>query len=198
VNDVKTDAARQQPVGELRPDAVAGPVAGSRRRLWGIATLVTLPILLGMALFWAPEDANQGAAQRIFYIHVPSAWIGFLAFFVVFVGSIAFLATGKRKWDDLASSSAEVGVVFTTAVLVTGPLWGRPVWGVYWTWDPRLTSFLMLWLIYLSYIVPPVRSCRSKGGFEVLGIVGFDVDSTLGPLAVWHLTQFVVERRPAA
>lgn len=201
MNDVKTDAARQQPVGELRPDAVAGPLAGSRRRLWGIATLVTLPILLGMALFWAPEDANQGAAQRIFYIHVPSAWIGFLAFFVVFVGSIAFLATGKRKWDDLASSSAEVGVVFTTAVLVTGPLWGRPVWGVYWTWDPRLTSFLMLWLIYLSYIVlrgyvpEPIRRARFSA---VLGIVGFlDVPIVYLSARWWrseHPTNFVVDR----
>jgi len=80
----------------------------------GTLTLISLPILLGMAFFYAPEDANQGAAQRIFYIHVPSAWIGFLAFAVVFVASIAFLATGRRKWDDVASSSAEVGVIFTT------------------------------------------------------------------------------------
>jgi len=78
-----------------------------------------MPVLLAMALVYAPEDANQGAAQRIFYIHVPSAWIGFLAFAVVFVGSIAFLATGKRRWDDIAASSAEIGVIFTTGVLVT-------------------------------------------------------------------------------
>jgi heme exporter protein C len=199
VNDVKTDAL-QQPVGELRPDARAGAPSGSRRRLWGIATLVTLPILLAMAFFYAPEDANQGAAQRIFYIHVPSAWIGFLAFAVVFAGSIAFLKSGRRVWDDLASSSAEVGVVFTTAVLITGPLWGRPVWGVYWTWDPRLTSFLMLWLIYLSYIVlrgyvpEPVRRAKFSA---VLGIVGFlDVPIVYLSARWWrseHPTQFVVE-----
>ena len=93
---MKTDAL-QEPVGELRPDAVAGPSSGSRRRLWGIATLVTLPVLLGVGFFYAPEDANQGAAQRIFYIHVPSAWIGFLAFLVVVVASIAVLAPGKAK-----------------------------------------------------------------------------------------------------
>jgi heme exporter protein C len=195
---VKTDAL-QQPVGELRPDAT-GDARDSRRRRWGIATLVMFPILLAMAFLWAPEDANQGAAQRIFYIHVPSAWIGFLAFLVVFVASIAFLKTGRRKYDDIASSSAEVGVIFTTGVLVTGPLWGRPVWGVYWTWDPRLTSFLMLWLIYLSYIVlrgyvpEPIRRAKFSA---VLGIVGFlDVPIVYLSARWWrseHPTQFVIE-----
>ena len=196
--DVKTDAL-QQPVGEHRPEG-ARSRASSRRRLWGILTAISFPILLAMALFYAPEDLNQGAAQRIFYIHVPSAWIGFLAFFVVFAASIAFLRTGKRKWDDMAASSAEVGVIFTSGVLVTGPLWGRPVWGVYWTWDPRLTSFLMLWLIYLSYIVlrgyvpEPVRRAKFSA---VLGIVGFlDVPIVYLSARWWrseHPTQFVVE-----
>jgi len=196
---VKTDAL-QQPAGELRPDVAPGSARRTRRRLWGTLTLISLPILLGMAFFYAPEDANQGAAQRIFYIHVPSAWIGFLAFAVVFVASIAFLATGRRKWDDVASSSAEVGVIFTTAVLITGPLWGRPVWGVYWTWDPRLTSFLMLWLIYLSYLVlrgyvpEPIRRAKFSA---VLGIVGFlDVPIVYLSARWWrseHPTQFVVE-----
>ena len=196
--DVKTDAL-QQPVGEHRPQTVRSR-ADARRRLWGILTAISFPILLAMALFYAPEDANQGPAQRIFYIHVPSAWIGFLAFFVVFVASVAFLRTGKRKWDDMAASSAEVGVIFTTGVLVTGPLWGRPVWGVYWTWDPRLTSFLMLWLIYLSYIVlrgyvpEPIRRAKFSA---VLGIVGFlDVPIVYLSARWWrseHPTQFVVE-----
>ena len=196
---MKTDAL-QQPAGELRPDVAPGSARRTRRRLWGTLTLISLPILLGMAFFYAPEDANQGAAQRIFYIHVPSAWIGFLAFAVVFVASVAFLATGRRKWDDVASSSAEVGVIFTTAVLITGPLWGRPVWGVYWTWDPRLTSFLMLWLIYLSYIVlrgyvpEPIRRAKFSA---VLGIVGFlDVPIVYLSARWWrseHPTQFVVE-----
>jgi heme exporter protein C len=195
--DVKTDAL-QQPVGEHRQ--AARSTASSRRRLWGILTAISFPVLLAMAFLYAPEDANQGAAQRIFYIHVPSAWIGFLAFFVVFIASIAFLRTGKRKWDDMAASSAEVGVIFTTGVLITGPLWGRPVWGVYWTWDPRLTSFLMLWLIYLSYIVlrgyvpEPIRRAKFSA---VLGIVGFlDVPIVYLSARWWrseHPTQFVVE-----
>src|SRR3990172_1052119 len=170
--DLKTETA-QSPVRERGPAEAPG---SPRRKLWGALTIASLLLLLAMAFFYAPEDANQGAAQRIFYIHVPSAWIGFLAFFVVFVGSIAFLSTGKRSWDDVAAASAEIGVIFTSAVLITGPLWGRPVWGVYWTWDPRLTSFLMLWLIYLSYLVlrgyvpEPVRRAKYAA---VLGIVGF-------------------------
>ncbi|GBC86093.1 Heme exporter protein C [bacterium HR12] len=174
--------------------------AARTRRLWGLLAAISLTVLLAMAFWYAPEDANQGPVQRIFYIHVPSAWIGFLAFAVVFVASIAFLATGARRFDELAASSAEVGVVFTTAVLITGPLWGRPVWGIYWTWDPRLTSFLMLWLIYLSYLVlrgyvpEPIRRARFSA---VLGIVGFlDVPIVYLSARWWrseHPTQFVVE-----
>lgn len=187
-------------------DRTQRPAAGvlgrpATRRLLGVLTLVTMAVLLFMAFVFAPEDAVQGPAQRIFYIHVPSAWIGFLAFFVVFVSSIAFLATGERKYDDMASSSAEVGVVFTSAVLITGPLWGRPVWGVYWTWDPRLTSFLMLWLIYLSYLVlrgyvpDPARRARFSA---VIGIVGFlDVPIVYLSVRWWrseHPLQLVFER----
>jgi len=180
----------------------ARPTAGSRRRrVLGALTLSSLPVLLFMALVFAPEDSKQGPAQRIFYIHVPSAWIGFLAFFVVFATSIAFLATGKRRYDDVAAASAEVGVIFTTGVLITGPLWGRPVWGVYWTWDPRLTSFLMLWLIYLSYLVlrgyvpDPARRARFSA---VLGIVGFfDVPIVYLSVRWWrseHPLQLVFQR----
>lgn len=193
-----TETAEQMQAG-AEP---TGPVVPSRRRrALGAATVVAVPILLLAGLLLAPEDAKQGPAQRIFYIHVPSAWIGFLAFFVVFVTSIAFLTTGKRKYDDVAAASAEVGVIFTTGVLITGPLWGRPVWGVYWTWDPRLTSFLMLWLIYLSYLVlrgyvpDPARRARFSA---VLGIVGFlDVPIVYLSVRWWrseHPLQLIFER----
>jgi heme exporter protein C len=129
-----------------------------------------------LALAWAPEDRLQGPSQRIFYIHVPAAWIGMLAFAVVFMASIAYLGTRNARWDRVAASSAEVGVVFTTGVMVTGPLWARPVWGVYWDWDPRLTSYFVLFLLYLSYLVlrsyieEPTRRARYAA---VLGIVAF-------------------------
>jgi heme exporter protein C len=198
--DVRTDAPSAQ-VETVPTDGVRSPDASRWRKPLGIAALVMIPVLMYLGLVFAPEDAQQGPAQRIFYIHVPAAWIGFLAFFVVFVSSIAFLVTKKRRYDDIASSSAEVGVIFTTGVLVTGPLWGRPVWGVYWTWDPRLTSFLMLWLIYLSYLVlrgyvsdPQRRATYSA----VLGIVGFlDVPIVYLSVRWWrseHPLQLVFER----
>ena len=158
-------------------------------------------MLLVLALFVAPQDAVQGPAQRIFYIHVPSAWVGFLAFFVVFFASIRLLMTGDRRFDDIASASAAVGMVFTTAVLITGPLWARSVWGVYWTWDPRLTSFLLLWLIYLSYLVlrgyvpEPERRARYSA---VVGIVGFlDVPIVYLSVRWWraeHPSQLIFTR----
>jgi heme exporter protein C len=184
------------------PQTAERPSAGDRRRrALGMSAVASLAILAILALFVAPQDAAQGPAQRIFYIHVPSAWVGFLAFFVVFVASIRFLATGERRFDDVASASASVGLVFTTAVLITGPLWGRPVWGVYWTWDPRLTSFLLLWLIYLSYVVlrgyvpEPERRARYAA---VVGIVGFlDVPIVYLSVRWWraqHPTQLIFAR----
>jgi heme exporter protein C len=152
-------------------------LAGDRfLRLHAWVTAFALAALLVGALVLAPTDRLQGPAQRIFYIHVPAAWIGMLAFLVVFVASIAYLVTRSSRWDLLAASSAEVGVVFTTGVMVTGPLWARPVWGVYWDWDPRLTSFFVLWLLYLSYLIlrsyvpEPARRARYSA---VLGIVAF-------------------------
>ena len=139
-------------------------------------TALSMAVLLLGALVWAPTDRLQGDVQRIFYIHVPAAWVGMLAFAVVFVASIAYLVTRSARWDRLAASSAEVGVVFTTGVMVTGPLWARPTWGVYWDWDPRLTSFFVLWLLYVSYLVlrsyvtEPTRRARYSA---VLGIIAF-------------------------
>jgi len=106
------------------------------------------------AVFFTPLEAKQGAAQKIFYIHVPAAWVAFLAFFLVAVASGVYLWIQDQRLDRFAESSAEVGVVFTTVVLITGPLWAKPIWGTYWAWwDVRLVSTLFLWFIYVSYIV---------------------------------------------
>ena len=105
------------------------------------------------ALFLAPSERTMGLVQRIFYFHVPSAWTAFVAFLIVFIANIAYLTRRRPHWDWLAVSAAEVGLAFCTVVLVTGPLWARPVWGIWWTWDARLTSTLVLWLLYLSYLL---------------------------------------------
>jgi len=141
-----------------------------------IVVLAALAVFAYFAFVFAPEDELQGAMQRIFYIHVPSAWICFVGFGVTFASSIAYLSSRKEKWDTIAASSAEIGTLFTTVVLATGMMWGHAIWGVYWTWEPRLTSFLVLWLMYLGYLavrayVPdPARRARFSA---VIGIIAF-------------------------
>ena len=130
-------------------------------------------------MFFVAREATAamgGDLQRIFYVHVPSAWLAYLAFAIVFVSSIAYLRTENRRWDLLAHSAAEIGVVFTSLVLITGPIWARPVWGTWWQWDARLTSTLVLWLVYAGYLLlrglstEPSRSGRLAA---IVGIVGF-------------------------
>jgi len=105
------------------------------------------------ALFLAPDEKTMHVIQRIFYFHVPS-WIAmFIAFSIVFIANIAYLSTRKATWDCLGVSAAEVGVVCCTIGLATGPLWARPVWGIWWTWDARLTTTFILWLLYISYLL---------------------------------------------
>jgi len=127
------------------------------KRLFPILSIITAILLayaLYQALVVAPTDALQGDVYRIIYYHVPSAWTAFLLFLINFVASIVYLIRRNRKADMIALVSAEVGVVFCTVVLVTGPLWARPVWGIWWApGDIRLTSTLVLWLIYVSYLV---------------------------------------------
>ena len=118
-----------------------------------IVTALLLSFALYEALIVAPTEATMGDVQRIFYYHVPSAWTAFLLFLINFVASVIYLIRRNPKADILALVSAEVGVVFCTVVLITGPIWARPVWGIWWTWDLRLTLTLVLWLIYVSYLV---------------------------------------------
>src|ERR1700694_2863586 len=114
-------------------------------------------LLLGygfyQAMYVAPTESTMGDVQRIFYYHLPSAWVAFLLFFVNFLASVWYLVRRTNGADALALASAEVGVSFCTIVLITGPIWARPIWGIWWTWDARLTSTLVLWLIYVSYLV---------------------------------------------
>ena len=128
------------------------------------------------AAFFTPLEALQGGAQKIFYIHVPAAWVAFLAFGLVAIASGVYLWLRDARLDRFAESSAEVGVVFTTVVLITGPLWAKPIWGAWWAWwDVRLVSTLFLWFIYVAYIVlrGAVESAELRARYSaVLGILG--------------------------
>jgi heme exporter protein C len=131
-----------------------------------VVTALLLSFALYEALIGAPTERSMGDVQRIFYYHVPSAWTAFLLFSINFVASITYLINRRPAADILALTTAEVGVVFLTVNLVTGPIWARPVWGIWWTWDWRLTSTLVMWLIYVSYLL--LRRFSSGGETPVL------------------------------
>ena len=112
-----------------------------------------MALTLYLVYMWVPTEQNLGVSQRIFYFHVPLGWIGMISIMVVAVASIMHLVTGRQKWDDLAYSTAEIGIIFASLILVTGAIWGKPVWGVWWTWDAKLTTTLVLWFIYVGYLM---------------------------------------------
>ena len=130
------------------------PLPALRIRPWlGIASLVAALIATYMALFWSPKDAVQGDVFRIFYVHVPSAWLAYLAFVVVFIASVGWLWTKRPFFDAVAVASAEIGVLFTGMTLMLGSLWARPTWGVWWTWEPRLITTAVMFTMYVGYLL---------------------------------------------
>lgn len=145
---------------------------------YGLVWLTGAAIAAAMfAIFlYVPTEKTEGMVQRIMYFHIPSAWLAFFAFFIVFVCSILFLWKKEREWDIYAHASAEVGIVFCSLVLITGPIWAKPIWGAWWVWDARLTSTLVLWLIYVAYLM--LRAQTEAGSMRaryaaVIGIAGF-------------------------
>ena len=155
--------------------------------IFAIVTAGLLTFALYEALVVAPTEQTMGDVQRIFYYHVPSAWTAFLLFFINFGASLVYLIKRNTRADILALVSAEVGVVFCTVVLVTGPIWARPVWGIWWTWDMRLTLTLVLWLIYVSYLVLRRFSSGSQTPLiaAVLAIFGA-LDVPLVYFSIWY------------
>lgn len=157
-----------------------------------LVTLVWMLVALYMIFLYAPQELTMGEVQRIFYVHVPSAWTAFLAYFVVFLGSVGYLWKRSQLADDVAHAAAEVGFIFCTCVLVTGPLWAKPVWGIWWTWDARLTSTFILWLLFIAYLMLRAYLAdpnRAAVLAAVVGIIGF-VDVIIDYMSIrWWRTQ---------
>ncbi len=155
-------------------------------------TVVWMIVALYMIFLYAPQETTMGEVQRIFYQHVPAAWTSFVAYFIIFVGSVVYLWKRTKFADDLAYAAAEVGFVFCTCVLVTGPLWAKPVWGIWWTWDARLTSTFILWLLFIAYLMLRtylINPGRAEVLGAVVGIIGF-VDVIVDYMAIrWWRTQ---------
>lgn len=143
--------------------------------LLAVSAGLLMTAALAAIFIYVPTDRVQGIVQRIFYFHVPLALVTFLAFGVTAFASVGYLWTRNRRWDHWAYASAEVGVVFCSLVLITGPIWAKPIWGTWWTWDARLTTTLILWLIYAGYLMLRGLTAHSEQGARyaaVLGIVG--------------------------
>ena len=126
-----------------------------------LASAALMGVTLYLIYLWAPTEQNLGISQRIFYFHVPLAWIGMLSMVVVAVASVLYLATGRDRWDSLAYATAELGVVFASLILVTGVIWAKGDLGWWWTWDAKLTTTLILWFIYVGYLM--IRSYAPAG-----------------------------------
>jgi heme exporter protein C len=121
--------------------------------LYWTATAAAFTAATAMAVSYAPTEATMGPIQKVFYVHLPSAINTFVAFLVVFVASVGYLVQRKGWWDDLGAAAAKAGVLLCTVVLATGMIWGKGAWGAWWTWSPRLTFSLLLWLLYVVYLL---------------------------------------------
>ena len=151
-----------------------------------LVVLTWLLVALYMIFFYAPTELTMGNVQRIFYIHVSSAITALLAYGCVAVGSVGYLWKRSQRADDWAYATAEVGFVFCTCVLVTGPLWAKPVWGIWWTWDARLTSTFVLWLLFISYLMLRnylLNPARAAVLAAVVTVIGF-ADSVFDYLSI--------------
>jgi heme exporter protein C len=141
----------------------------------GILSLLGMMVSIWMIFLYAPTDAVQGQPQRIFYFHVPLAWLGMLGFVIVAIAGIGYLVKKDERWDWAARASAESGAFFITLALITGSIWGKTIWGTWWTWDARLTTTLILWFIYIGYLMLRSymgRTHASARAGAVLAIIG--------------------------
>ena len=165
-----TDSMARADVGT--DSGKSGILKFTPRKAVGVVSLTLMLITLYMIFAVAPTDANLGNVQRALYIHVPIAIISLLAFVAVFVGSVMFLRNRNRRWDNMAVAAGEVGFVYVSLALITGILWARPVWNVWWTWEPRLTLTLVLWFIYAGYLMVRAFTPNQQKAAVLSAVVG--------------------------
>ncbi|GAC1424120.1 MAG: cytochrome c biogenesis protein CcsA [Ktedonobacteraceae bacterium] len=184
-NKETTEVARRQASGKVSKERL--PLVSL---ILGGLAFVSIMIAIPMAFLYAPTDEVQGPAQRIFYFHVPIAWIGMLAFVVMAIASIGYLWKRDERWDWTARAAAEIGTVFITLTLITGSIWGRTTWGTWWSWDPKLTASLILWFMYIGYLMVRSymgRTPASANAGAVLAIIGvFDVPIIYEAVNLWR------------
>jgi heme exporter protein C len=164
---------------------------GTKATYWlGFITLTTMTAAIFMVFVYVPTEAEQGIVQRIFYFHVPCAWVAFAAFALVAISGVFYLWFGQEVWDDLGYAAAEVGMLFCTLVLITGSIWAKPIWGTWWTWDSRLTTTLVLWLLYAGYLALRVMGDEVPQVGRLAAVVGIvaaaDVPVIIVSVRLWR------------
>ena len=156
----------------------------------GLSAMALMLASLFMIFEYVPTEADEGIVQRIFYFHVPCAWVAFAAFGLVAIAGILYLWLGDQIWDDLGYASAETGMVFCTLMLVSGSLWARPIWGVWWTWDSRLTTTFILWLMYGGYLMLRASADDTAQVARFAAVVGLvaalDVPIVIASVRLWR------------
>jgi len=144
---------------------------------WSLSVIIILSIINILNIIYnTPMVPDQHWAQKIFYVHVPSAWVGFLSYFIVMISGFMYLTSRENRWDNIGLAASEIGTLFMVLVLITGPIWATPIWGQPWVWEPRLVTTLILFLIYIGYFM--IRAYggyieRMKRNAAALGIVAF-------------------------
>lgn len=165
-------------------------MARSVSTIAGLLTLALMLTAIFMVFGWVPNEAEQGLVQRIFYFHVACAWVAFAAFALVAIGGIFYLWLGQAVFDNLSYAAAETGMLFCTLVLITGSIWARPIWGTWWTWDSRLTTTLILWLLYGGYLLlrgmsdPTPQVARFAAVFGIVAVA--DVPVIIVSVRLWR------------
>ncbi len=193
----------------MTTDSAATALPSGRASLSGfirgalfVAAATTMAITLYLVFFYAPTDANLGVSQRILYYHVPVAILGLCSIVVVAVASALHLITRREEWDSLAYSAAEIGVLLTSLGIVTGAMWAKPTWGIWWTWDPKLTLTLVLWFIYVGYLMlrayGPKGSQGARYGAVVAIIGAIDAPIVYYAAELWRTTHPTLVVGPAA
>jgi heme exporter protein C len=161
-----------------------------KRAITGAGVLFLVGAAAYVTFYVAPTERTMGDIQKIFYFHAASAWAGMTAFSISFVANLLYVWRRQEKWDSLGISAAEVGLAFITVVLITGPIWAKPVWGIWWTWDARLTSTFVLWLLYISYLLlrtlieEPDRRALLSALFGIFAFI--DVPIVFGAIRWWR------------
>ena len=157
---------------------------GTKRFIWLAVNAALTVLTLWLIFIWVPTESSMGIVQRAFYVHVPIAMLALIAVVVVAVASIGFLVTHKERWDWIAVAAAETGVVAGTLVLITGSIWAKPIWGVWWTWDAKLTTTAVLWFLYVAYLMLRAYAPPGAQGQRIAAVVAI-LGAVDAPIIYW-------------